>query len=87
MSAITNFAITPLAFLSGTFYSIAVQPEPFRSFTQINPFFYLIDGFRYGAIGIADSGPGFGLGLSSGVNAVLGWIDWDWLRRGYRLKA
>lgn len=64
-----------------------MQSEPFRSFTQINPFFYLIDGFRYGAIGIADSDPGFGLGLSSGVNAVLGWIGWDWLRRGYRLKA
>jgi ABC-2 type transport system permease protein len=87
MSAITNFVITPLAFLSGTFYSIAVLPEPFRTLTQINPFFYLIDGFRYGAIGIADSHPALGLAISLAVNAGLGWLGWSWFRRGYRLKA
>jgi ABC-2 type transport system permease protein len=87
MSAITNFAVTPLAFLSGTFYSIAVLPEPFRSFTQVNPFFHLVDGFRYGAIGIADSDPMLGLGLTLAINAGLGWVGWDWFRRGYRLKS
>jgi ABC-2 type transport system permease protein len=87
MAAITNFAITPLSFLSGTFYSISVLPEPFLTLSQFNPFFYLIDGFRYGAIGASDTDPALGLAVTVGLNAVLAAIGWRWIRRGYRLKS
>ena len=54
MASVTNFVITPLAFLSGTFYSVQRLPDPWFTISQINPFFYMIDGFRYAFIGIAD---------------------------------
>ena len=87
MAAITNFVITPLAFLSGTFYSIEVLPEPFRSISHANPFFYLIDGFRYGALGVSDADPALGLAVTLGVNLALAAVAWHWIRRGYRLKS
>ena len=54
MASVTNFVITPLAFLSGTFYSVQRLPDPWFTISQINPFFYMIDGFRYAFIGVAD---------------------------------
>jgi ABC-2 type transport system permease protein len=87
MSAITNFVITPLSFLSGTFYSITVLPEPFLTLSQFNPFFYLIDGFRYGAVGVSDADPVLGLALTMTLNLVLAALGWRWLSRGYRLKS
>jgi len=87
MSAITNFVITPLSFLSGTFYSITVLPEPFLTLSQINPFFYLIDGFRYGAVAVSDADPALGLAVTMGLNVALAAIGWRWLSRGYRLKS
>ena len=87
MSAITNFVITPLSFLSGTFYSISVLPEPFLTISHFNPFFYLIDGFRYGAVGVSDADPALGLTVTMAVNVVLAAISWRWLHRGYRLKS
>ncbi len=87
MASITNFVIMPLSFLSGTFYSISVLPEPFLTLSHLNPFFYLIDGFRHGAAGVSDASPALGLAATMGVNAVLALIAWQWLRRGYRLKS
>ena len=87
MSAITNFAITPLSFLSGTFYSISVLPEPFLTLCRFNPFFYLIDGFRYGTVGVSDADPALGLAVTLAVNVVLAAIGWRWFQRGYRLKS
>ncbi len=87
IAAITNFAVTPLAFLSGTFYSIRVLPEPFLTVSHLNPVFYLIDGFRYGASGVADADPALGLVVTGGVNIALAWIAWRWLQSGYRLKS
>ena len=55
MASITNFVILPLTFLSGTFYSVEKLPEDFRFVAFFNPFFYVIDGFRYGFIGSSDS--------------------------------
>ena len=55
MASVTNFVILPLTFLSGTFYSVAKLPEDFRFLAFWNPFFYIIDGFRYGFIGSSDS--------------------------------
>ena len=87
MASITNFVIMPLSFLSGTFYSISVLPEPFLTLSHINPFFYLIDGFRYGATGVSDAVPALGLAVTLAVDAALAWAAWQWLRRGYRLKS
>ena len=87
MSAITNFVVMPLSFLSGTFYSITVLPEPFLTLSFANPFFYLIDGFRYGAVGVSDADPVLGLAVTMAVNIVLTAIGWHWINRGYRLKS
>lgn len=87
MAAFTNFVITPFSFLSGTFYSINRLPEPFYTLTQFNPFFYMIDGFRYGFIGRSDSEPFIGLLVMAGVNTALFLWAWRWAKSGYKLKA
>ncbi|MEM9062470.1 MAG: ABC transporter permease [Pseudomonadota bacterium] len=86
MSAITNFVITPLSFLSGTFYSISALPEAFRAVSHVNPFFYLIDGFRFGSIGVSDASPWTGLAVTLVVNVALWLLALRWLQTGYKLK-
>lgn len=87
LAAVTNFIVTPLTFLSGTFYSIDQLPEPFATIGHYNPVFFLIDGFRYGFIGHAD-GP---LELAAGVSVLIAIglcvSCWYVLKRGWRLKA
>lgn len=87
MAAITNFIVTPLAFLSGTFYSVEALPESLQSFTRVNPIFYLIDGTRYGMIGVSDSAPVVGLVAVSAVTAALIATAYTMLKTGYRLKS
>ncbi len=87
MAAITNFIITPLSFLSGTFYSTATLPPVVRTLTHWNPVFYLIDGVRFGMIGSSDSNPWIGLAVLSCVTAAVLWFCWFCFRQGYRLKA
>lgn len=86
MAAISNFIVTPLSFLSGTFYSIEALPPLFRTISHINPIFYLIDGARYGFTGISDTSPllGFLVCLLSTL-CVCG-FGWFLLRSGYRLR-
>lgn len=86
LAAITNFVVTPLAFLSGTFYSIHRLPEWLQTVCQINPVFYLIDGFRYGLTGHADGYVWVGIVVTLGLTAAL-WLVCHWmLRSGYKLK-
>ncbi|WP_295176242.1 ABC transporter permease [Shimia sp.] len=87
MAAITNFIVTPLAFLSGTFYSVEALPESLQSFTRVNPIFYLIDGTRYGMIGVSDGAPLLGLVVVSSVTAALIATAYVMLKTGYRLKS
>lgn len=87
MAAVTNFIITPLSFLSGTFYSIERLPETFHFLALINPFFYLIDGFRYGMIGAADGPVAVGAAVVAAVNAGLLAVTYWMFRSGYKLKA
>ncbi len=87
MAAITNFLITPLSFLSGTFYSTATLPAAFQAVLHVNPFFYLIDGFRHGALGTADSHPWIGFAVTLAVDLGLWFWALRWLKTGYRLKA
>lgn len=87
LSAVTNFVIVPLTFLSGTFYLIDRLPEPFATLSRFNPFFYLIDGFRYGFIGHADSDLRIGVMLTFVLTVALGGLCWILFRRGYKLKS
>ncbi len=87
MAAITNFIVTPLAFLSGTFYSVEALPPVLQSFTRVNPIFYLIDGTRYGVIGVSDSAPVLGLIVVGSVTAALCAVAWWMIKTGYRLKS
>ena len=87
MAAITNFVIVPLSFLSGTFYSIERLPETWQFFAQFNPFFYAIDGFRYGFIGQGDAGFWLGAGVMLAVDLVLFLVVHRMLVTGYKLKS
>lgn len=87
MAAITNFIITPLSFLSGTFYSTQTLPDVMRVITHLNPVFYLIDGVRYGMLGVSDSSPWVGLLVCSAATGTTVLVAWRWFKSGYRLKA
>lgn len=87
MSAVTNFVVAPLAFLSGTFYSIEALPPALQTFCHWNPFFYIIDGVRFGFLGVSDSSPWLGLAVVGLATVLVLTLVWYWLRIGYRLKA
>lgn len=87
IAAITNFVIMPLSFLSGTFYSIERLPPEWQIVAQFNPFFYMIDGFRYGFIGHADGSQAVGVVVVLGVNAVLWVVVHRMFTTGYHLKT
>ena len=85
-AAITNFVIVPLTLLSGTFYSIERLPEAVQQVSFFNPFFYLIDGFRYGLIDRADGDLVFGVWFTLTLNIVLWVAVYKILKSGYKLK-
>jgi ABC-2 type transport system permease protein len=86
IAAVTNFVITPFSFLSGTFYSIERLPETWQVVAHFNPFFYMIDGFRYGFIGHADGSLGLGLAVMALFNLFLFAVTYRMFATGYRLK-
>ena len=86
IAAVTNFVITPLSFLSGTFYTIDRLPGAWQLVAHLNPFFYMIDGFRYGVTGHADSNPALGVAVLVAINALL-WTGCHLMfKRGYKLR-
>lgn len=87
IAAVTNFVVTPLSFLSGTFYSIERLPDLGRFLAHINPFFYMIDGFRAGFIGQADSNVMTGVLVMAGINIFLWIVSYRMFKTGYKLKA
>jgi ABC-2 type transport system permease protein len=87
MAAVTNFVITPFAFLSGTFYSIQRLPGFFQTLAHLNPFFYMIDGFRYGFTGVTDTAPMLGVAVMLAIDTVLALVCWRLFATGYKLKA
>lgn len=87
LAAITNFVIVPLTFLSGTFYDINVLQGPFLAIAHADPFFYLIDGFRYGFLGEANSNLMIGVVYSFALTFAACFATWMMFRSGYKLKA
>ena len=86
-AAVTNFVIVPLTFLSGTFYDVKVMVEPFEAITHLNPIFYMIDGYRYGHIGVANGSLQIGV-IYTGLLALGSTVGvWAMFRNGYKLKA
>ncbi|HVT35906.1 MAG TPA: ABC transporter permease, partial [Nevskiaceae bacterium] len=86
IASFTNFFIMPLSFLSGVFYSIHTLPPFWRAVSHGNPFFYMIDGFRYGFFGVSDTSPALALGWVAGFLALAIGICLWMLRTGYRLR-
>ena len=87
MATVTNFVIVPLSFLSGTFYSIDRLPEFLQIVSKANPFFYMIDGFRYSFIGQADGSITFGLVYLTILSVVSWFITYLLYKNGYKIKS
>ena len=87
LSAVQNFVVMPMTFLSGAFYLVERLPEPFATISHYNPFFYLIDGFRSGFIGHAESDIWIGVALTGLLTLVLAYACWRVFRSGWRLKS
>ncbi len=86
MAAFQNFLIVPATFLSGVFYSIHSLPPMWLAISHANPFFYMIDGFRYGFFGQSDVNPWLSLVIVSGFLVVLAALALTLLKRGYKLR-
>lgn len=86
LAAVTNFVVTPLAFLSGTFYSTERLPEPWLTVAHFNPFFYMIDGYRYGHTGHADGSLAVGIAVMIAANVMLALLAHRLFKTGYKLK-
>ena len=86
-AAVTNFVVQPLTLLSGTFYTLDLLAPPWEAAGHFNPFFYAIDGFRFGLIGRADGPLDVGCALLVVICALLWLLCFRLLKRGWRLKA
>ena len=87
LSAFSNFVILPLSFLSGVFYSIHSLPGVWQDVSRFNPFFYLIDGFRHGFLGVSDIDPWFSLAVSGGFLVLVSGVCLRLLVTGYKLRG
>ena len=86
LAAFQNFIIMPLTFLSGVFYSVHSLPPFWQAVSRLNPFFYAVDGFRYGFFGQADISPGTSLPIATAAFAALSFLTLFLLQRGYKLR-
>jgi ABC-2 type transport system permease protein len=86
LAAFQNFLVVPLTFLAGVFYSVHTLPAFWQAVSHLNPFFYAIDGFRYGFFGQSDVAPATSLAIATAAFAALSWTTLQLLRRGYKLR-
>ncbi len=87
LAAFQNFVVMPMTFLSGVFYSIHSLPAFWQTVSHFNPFFYMIDGFRYGFFGVSDVSPWLSLGVVASTAALVSvWALWL-LRSGYKVRS
>ena len=87
LAAFQNFVIMPMTFLSGVFYSIQSLPSFWQTASHLNPFFYMIDGFRYGFFGVSDASPWLSLCIVGGALAGVSLIAMQLLRTGYKIRS
>ena len=87
MATVTNFIIVPLSFLSGTFYSVDRLPEFLRTLSYYNPFFHMIDGFRYSFINNMDGSITFGLMYLTILSIIIWYIAYLLYKKGYKIKS
>ena len=86
LAAFQNFIILPLTFLSGVFYSIHSLPPLAQALTHLNPFFYMIDGFRYGFFGVGDVSPWLSATIVAACLLALSWLTLWLIKTGYKLR-
>ncbi|MBX9765417.1 ABC transporter permease [Patescibacteria group bacterium] len=86
ITIIPTFVLTPLVYLGGVFYSVSMLPGWWQTLTHLNPIFYLINGFRYGFLGIADVSVSISVLVLVGLSAVLIGINWYLLKTGLGLR-
>ena len=87
MAAFQNFVIMPMTFLSGVFYSIRSLPPFWQDVSHLNPFFYMIDGFRYGFFGVSDVSPWLSFAVVASALLVVAAIAVNLLRIGYKIRG
>ncbi len=87
MAVFQNFLIMPMTFLSGVFYSIHSLPPFWQKVSHLNPFFYMIDGFRYGFFGVSDASPWLSLGIVGGAWLAVSALAVHLLRIGYKIRG
>ncbi len=87
MAAFQNFVIMPMTFLSGVFYSVHSLPGVWQTISHLNPFFYMIDGFRHGFFGVSDVSPWFSLAVVGSSFCVVAGITLRLLASGYKLRS
>jgi ABC-2 type transport system permease protein len=87
MAAFQNFIIMPMTFLSGVFYSIHSLPSFWQNVSHLNPFFYMIDGFRFGFFGQSDVSPWLSLGVVGVCLTLVSGIALHLLRTGYKIRG
>ena len=87
LAAFQNFLIMPMTFLSGVFYSIHSLPAFWQGVSHLNPFFYMIDGFRYGFFGVSDVSPWLSLAIVGSALLAVGGLAVHLLRIGYKIRS
>ena len=86
LAGFQNFIIIPLSFLSGVFYSIQSLPPFWQQLSHLHPFFYMIDGFRYGFFGVSDVHPLFSLAVVAAFLLAISLLTLVLLARGYKIR-
>ena len=87
LAAFQKFVVMPMTFLSGVFYSIHSLPPVWQTVSHLNPFFYMIDGFRYGFFGVSDVSPWLSLSVVGAALAVVSAVAVVLLRSGYKIRG
>jgi ABC-2 type transport system permease protein len=87
MAGFQNFIIMPMTFLSGVFYSVHSLPAFWQGISHLNPFFYMIDGFRRGFFGVSDVSPWISLAIVASSFVLVSGLALELLRRGYKIRG
>jgi ABC-2 type transport system permease protein len=87
LAAFQNFVIMPMTFLSGVFYSVQSLPAFWQGASHLNPFFYMIDGFRHGFFGVSDASPWLSLAVVGGAFVGVSALALHLLRIGYKIRS